>query len=36
MAGRCDAAEPPLVAVGDGRKTSCFLYEPAVAGGAAP
>jgi peptide/nickel transport system ATP-binding protein len=36
MPGRCDAAEPPLVAVGDGRKTSCFLYDPAAAGGAEP
>jgi peptide/nickel transport system ATP-binding protein len=24
--GRCDAAEPPLAAVGKGRKASCFLY----------
>jgi peptide/nickel transport system ATP-binding protein len=27
MPGRCDAAEPPLLAVGDGRKASCFLYQ---------
>jgi peptide/nickel transport system ATP-binding protein len=26
IAGRCDAAEPPLVAVGEGRTASCFLY----------
>ncbi|MBK9609814.1 MAG: ABC transporter ATP-binding protein [Betaproteobacteria bacterium] len=25
--GRCDAAEPALKAVGDGRQVSCFLYE---------
>jgi len=30
--GRCDAATPELVPVGDGRKVSCFLYEPAAAG----
>ena len=29
--GRCDAAAPELVPVGDGRKVSCFLYEPAAA-----
>ncbi|MBK7471373.1 MAG: ABC transporter ATP-binding protein [Betaproteobacteria bacterium] len=27
MPGRCDAAEPALKAVGDGRQVSCFLYE---------
>jgi peptide/nickel transport system ATP-binding protein len=27
MPGRCDAAEPPLLAVGNGRKASCFLYQ---------
>ena len=27
MSGRCDAAEPALKAVGDGRQVSCFLYE---------
>jgi peptide/nickel transport system ATP-binding protein len=32
VAGRCDAAEPELVPVGDGRKVSCFLYEPAAVG----
>jgi peptide/nickel transport system ATP-binding protein len=25
--GRCDAGAPPLLAVGDGRKVSCFLYQ---------
>jgi peptide/nickel transport system ATP-binding protein len=25
--GRCDAREPLLVAVGEGRKASCFLYQ---------
>jgi hypothetical protein len=35
MPGRCDAAEPALLTVGDGRKASCFLYEPAGAGGKA-
>jgi peptide/nickel transport system ATP-binding protein len=30
--GRCDAAAPELVSVGDARKVSCFLYEPAAAG----
>jgi len=25
--GRCDTAEPLLVAVGEGRKASCFLYQ---------
>ena len=32
IAGRCDATEPELVPVGDGRKVSCFLYEPDDAG----
>ena len=27
MPGRCDTAQPPLVAVGEGRKVSCFLYQ---------
>jgi peptide/nickel transport system ATP-binding protein len=27
MAGRCDAAEPALAAIGDARKVSCFLYS---------
>ncbi len=27
MPGRCDAAAPPLVALGKGRTASCFLYE---------
>jgi peptide/nickel transport system ATP-binding protein len=27
MPGRCDAAEPPLLPVGDGRMASCFLYQ---------
>ncbi len=27
MAGRCDAEEPQLTAVGAGRQVSCFLYE---------
>ena len=27
IAGRCDAAEPPLQAVGEGRQASCFLYQ---------
>jgi peptide/nickel transport system ATP-binding protein len=27
MPGRCDVGEPALLPVGDGRKTSCFLYE---------
>jgi peptide/nickel transport system ATP-binding protein len=35
MPGRCDVAEPQLLPVGDGRKASCFLYEPAGAGGKA-
>ncbi len=35
MPGRCDAAEPRLLAVGEGSKVSCFLYEPAVAAEAA-
>jgi peptide/nickel transport system ATP-binding protein len=26
MPGRCDSAEPSLVAIGEGRKASCFLY----------
>jgi peptide/nickel transport system ATP-binding protein len=26
IAGRCDTEEPPLQAVGEGRKASCFLY----------
>jgi peptide/nickel transport system ATP-binding protein len=26
MRGRCDTAEPPLTAVGERRKASCFLY----------
>jgi peptide/nickel transport system ATP-binding protein len=25
--GRCDTAAPRLVAVGDGRQASCFLYQ---------
>ena len=32
IAGRCDKTEPELVPVGDARKVSCFLYEPAAAG----
>jgi peptide/nickel transport system ATP-binding protein len=32
IAGRCDRAEPGLLPVGDARKASCFLYEPAAAG----
>jgi peptide/nickel transport system ATP-binding protein len=36
MPGRCDAAEPRLLPVGDGHKASCFLYEPVSAGGTAP
>jgi peptide/nickel transport system ATP-binding protein len=32
IAGRCDKAEPGLVPVGDARKVSCFLYQPAAAG----
>ena len=32
IAGRCDKTEPELVPVGDDRKVSCFLYEPAAAG----
>jgi peptide/nickel transport system ATP-binding protein len=32
IAGRCDKTEPDLVSVGDARKVSCFLYEPAAAG----
>ena len=35
MPGRCDAAEPQLLPVGEGSKASCVLYEPAAAGGAA-
>ena len=27
MAGRCDAEDPVLQAVGEGRKASCFLYQ---------
>jgi peptide/nickel transport system ATP-binding protein len=27
MPGRCDKGAPALLPVGDGRKTSCFLYE---------
>jgi peptide/nickel transport system ATP-binding protein len=26
MPGRCDSDEPPLQAIGDGRRVSCFLY----------
>jgi peptide/nickel transport system ATP-binding protein len=36
MPGRCDAAAPELLPVGDGRMASCFLYEPAGASGTAP
>jgi peptide/nickel transport system ATP-binding protein len=32
IAGRCDKTEPELVPVGDARRVSCFLYEPAAAG----
>jgi peptide/nickel transport system ATP-binding protein len=34
IAGRCDKAEPGRVPVGDGRRVSCFLYEPAAAASA--
>jgi peptide/nickel transport system ATP-binding protein len=27
MPGRCDTEEPPLLAAGEGRKASCFLYQ---------
>ena len=27
IAGRCDRQQPDLVAVGEGRKAGCFLYE---------
>jgi peptide/nickel transport system ATP-binding protein len=27
MPGRCDASEPQLIAVGDRRQVSCFLYS---------
>jgi peptide/nickel transport system ATP-binding protein len=36
MPGRCDAAAPELLPVGDGRMASCFLYESAGAAGTAP
>jgi oligopeptide/dipeptide ABC transporter ATP-binding protein len=36
MPGRCDAAAPELLPVGDGRMASCFLYEPVGASGTAP
>jgi peptide/nickel transport system ATP-binding protein len=36
MPGRCDAAEPQLLPVGNGHRASCFLYEPAPAAATAP